>query len=169
MQTQNQHLLQQLTDRDDYNIKVCLVVIYIGVHFVTMSLFPITSVAYFSDSLTTVGLAIRNCFMRSFMQLVSESVKTKQAQSVLLSEKQALTKQLQQINASVEFLKMKISYSEEQVIFPGSLESLSLLSCITLNFNHADGDLSDRSHQIYPRRKTFCSQPRNGQVGIGRG
>jgi hypothetical protein len=23
MQTQNQHLLQQLTDRDDFNIKVC--------------------------------------------------------------------------------------------------------------------------------------------------
>ncbi|KAF5447978.1 hypothetical protein F2P56_033487 [Juglans regia] len=68
MQTQNQHLLQQLTERDDYNIK-----------------------------------------------LVSESVKTKQAQSVLLSEKQALAKQLQQINASVESLKMKISYSEEQM------------------------------------------------------
>ncbi|KAG2675137.1 hypothetical protein I3760_13G171400 [Carya illinoinensis] len=68
MQTQNQHLLQQLTDRDDYNIK-----------------------------------------------LVSESVKTKQAQSILLSEKQALAKQLQQINASVESLKMKISYSEEQM------------------------------------------------------
>ena len=36
------------------------------------------------------------------MQLVSESVKTKQAQSALLSEKQALEKQLQQINASIE-------------------------------------------------------------------
>lgn len=71
------------------------------------------------------------------MQLVSESVKTKQAQSVLLSEKQALAKQLQQINASVESLKMKISYSEEQVMFPGTLESLSLLSCINLNFNQS--------------------------------
>ena len=36
------------------------------------------------------------------MQLVSESVKTKQAQSALLSEKQALEKQLQQINALIE-------------------------------------------------------------------
>ena len=49
------------------------------------------------------------------MQLVSESVKTKQAQSALLSEKQALEKQLQQINASIESLKMRISHSEEQV------------------------------------------------------
>lgn len=65
MQTQNQHLLQQVTERDDYNIK-----------------------------------------------LVSESVKTKQAQSALLSEKQALAKQLQQINTSVESLKMRISRSE---------------------------------------------------------
>ncbi|KAB1202134.1 E3 ubiquitin-protein ligase BRE1-like 2 [Morella rubra] len=67
MQTQNQHLLQQVTERDDYNLK-----------------------------------------------LVSESVKTKQARSVLLSEKQALAKQLRQINASVESLKMRISQSEEQ-------------------------------------------------------
>nr|XP_023874866.1 E3 ubiquitin-protein ligase BRE1-like 2 isoform X3 [Quercus suber] len=68
MQTQNQHLLQQVTERDDYNLK-----------------------------------------------LVSESVKTKQAQSALLSEKHALEKQLQQINASIESLKMRISHSEEQM------------------------------------------------------
>ncbi len=52
------------------------------------------------------------------MQLVSESVKTKQAQSALLSEKQALAKQLQQINTSVESLKMRISRSEVLVRFP---------------------------------------------------
>ncbi|XP_012093331.1 E3 ubiquitin-protein ligase BRE1-like 2 isoform X2 [Jatropha curcas] len=68
MQTQNQHLLQQVAEREDYNIK-----------------------------------------------LVSESVKTKQAQSSLLSEKQALTKQLQQVNASVEYVKMRIAQSEEQM------------------------------------------------------
>ncbi|CAB4297827.1 unnamed protein product [Prunus armeniaca] len=68
MQTQNQHLLQQVTERDDYNIK-----------------------------------------------LVSESVKTKQSQSFLLSDKQALVKQLQQVNTSVESLKMRISHGEEQM------------------------------------------------------
>lgn len=43
-------------------------------------------------------------------------MKTKQAQSILLSEKQALVKQLQLVNASVESLKMRIFHSEEQVI-----------------------------------------------------
>ncbi|KAK7826783.1 e3 ubiquitin-protein ligase bre1-like 2 [Quercus suber] len=88
MQTQNQHLLQQVTERDDYNLKFCS-----PMH----------------------GLVIPNFFMRSSMQLVSESVKTKQAQSALLSEKHALEKQLQQINASIESLKMRISHSEEQM------------------------------------------------------
>lgn len=50
-----------------------------------------------------------------FVQLVSESVKTKQSQSFLLSDKQALVKQLQQVNTSVESLKMRISHDEEQV------------------------------------------------------
>ncbi|KAK7320550.1 hypothetical protein VNO77_30120 [Canavalia gladiata] len=68
MQTQNQHLLQQVAERDDYNIK-----------------------------------------------LVSESVKTKQAHNTLLSEKQALAKQLQQINASIETSKTRITHSEEQM------------------------------------------------------
>ncbi|GAB4844996.1 hypothetical protein Ancab_038389 [Ancistrocladus abbreviatus] len=68
MQTQNQHLLQQMTERDDYNIK-----------------------------------------------LVSESVKTKQAQSVLLLEKQALSKQLQEVNESLESLRTRLLRSEEQM------------------------------------------------------
>lgn len=68
MQTQNQHLLQQVTERDDYNIK-----------------------------------------------LVSESVKTKQAQSFLLSEKQALAKQLKHVKASVASVKSRIVRSEEQM------------------------------------------------------
>ncbi|CAI0420494.1 unnamed protein product [Linum tenue] len=68
MQTQNQHLLQQVTERDDYNIK-----------------------------------------------LVSDSVKTKQAHGILVAEKQALTKQLQQLNASIEQVKTRIAHSEEQM------------------------------------------------------
>ncbi|KAI3868050.1 hypothetical protein MKX03_035266 [Papaver bracteatum] len=68
MQTQHQHLVQQVAERDDYNIK-----------------------------------------------LVSESVKLKQAQSFLLYEKQALAKKLQQVHASVESSKQKISRSEDQM------------------------------------------------------
>ncbi|XP_077240995.1 histone mono-ubiquitination 2 isoform X2 [Tasmannia lanceolata] len=68
MQTQNQHLLQQVAERDDYNIK-----------------------------------------------LVSESVKTKQAQSSLLSEKQVIANQLHQANESLGFFKLKIARGEEQM------------------------------------------------------
>ncbi|KAK6272782.1 hypothetical protein POUND7_009865 [Theobroma cacao] len=68
MQTQNQHLLQQMTERDDYNIK-----------------------------------------------LVSESVKTKQAQSFFLTEKQTLARQLEQVNSSIKSVKMRIAHSEEQM------------------------------------------------------
>lgn len=52
------------------------------------------------------------------MQLVSESVKTRQVHSTLLSEKQALARQVQQINASIENSKMRIAHSEEQVQLP---------------------------------------------------
>ncbi|KAM0953075.1 putative transcription factor C2H2 family [Dioscorea sansibarensis] len=68
MQTQNQHLLQQVADRDGYNIK-----------------------------------------------LVSDSVKMKQTHSSLISEKQALAKQLLQVHGSMELLKMKIVRNEEQM------------------------------------------------------
>ncbi|XP_039066401.1 E3 ubiquitin-protein ligase BRE1-like 2 isoform X2 [Hibiscus syriacus] len=68
MQAQNQHLLQQMTERDEYNIK-----------------------------------------------LVSESVKTKQTHSSLLSEKQTLARQLKQVNSSIESVKMRIAQSEEQM------------------------------------------------------
>lgn len=49
------------------------------------------------------------------MQLVSDSVKTKQAHNTLMSQKQALAKQLQQINTSIEHSKTRITHSEEQV------------------------------------------------------
>lgn len=49
------------------------------------------------------------------MQLVSDSVKTKQAHNTLMSQKQALAKQLQQINTSIENSKTRITHSEEQV------------------------------------------------------
>ncbi|XP_076913441.1 E3 ubiquitin-protein ligase BRE1-like 2 isoform X2 [Bidens hawaiensis] len=68
MQTQNQHLLQQVMERDDYNIK-----------------------------------------------LVSESVKMKQTHTSLLSEKQSLEKQLQQVNSKADSIKSLIAHYEEQM------------------------------------------------------
>lgn len=49
------------------------------------------------------------------MQLVSDSVKAKQAYNTLLTQKQALAKQLQQLNTSIENSKARIAHSEEQV------------------------------------------------------
>lgn len=49
------------------------------------------------------------------IKLVSESMKSKQAHSMLLSEKQALGKQLQRTNATLESLKMRITQAEEQM------------------------------------------------------
>ncbi|CAN6455596.1 unnamed protein product [Victoria cruziana] len=49
------------------------------------------------------------------IKLVSESMKVKHAQSSLITEKQALVKQLQQANASLDFLKMRIARGEEQI------------------------------------------------------
>lgn len=70
-----------------------------------------------------------NCI---FMQLVSDSVKIKQAQNSLLSEKQELTQQLQQVNLSIENLKSKISQNEEQVTFTYPKERLSKSSVVRL-------------------------------------
>ncbi|KAJ9153358.1 hypothetical protein P3X46_026806 [Hevea brasiliensis] len=103
MQTQNQHLLQQVTERDDYNIK-----------------------------------------------LVSESVKTKQAQSALLSEKQALSKQLQQVNASVEYLKMRIAQSEDQmkVCLAEAIRSTEEDRHVAVNLETARWELMDAEKEL---------------------
>lgn len=46
---------------------------------------------------------------------MSESVKAKQSQNLLLSEKLGLEKQLDRLNGSLETLKSRIAQSEEQV------------------------------------------------------
>ncbi|KAK9941380.1 hypothetical protein M0R45_017986 [Rubus argutus] len=103
MQTQNQHLLQQVTERDDYNIK-----------------------------------------------LVSESVKTKQIQSFLLSEKHALAKQLQQVNTIVESLKMRISQDEEQMkaVLTEALKSTEEDRHLSVNLETGKWELADAEKEL---------------------
>ncbi|XP_057956407.1 E3 ubiquitin-protein ligase BRE1-like 2 isoform X2 [Malania oleifera] len=103
MQTQNQHLLQQVTERDDYNIK-----------------------------------------------LVSESVKTKQAQSSLLSEKQALAKQLQQVNASLESVKSRITHCEEQmkICMSEAVKSTQDDRHLAVNLETAKWELADAEKEL---------------------
>ncbi|KAK1356163.1 E3 ubiquitin protein ligase [Heracleum sosnowskyi] len=103
MQTQNQHLLQQVTERDEYNIK-----------------------------------------------LVSESVKTKQAQNSLLSEKQALAKQLQQVSAVLESLKVRIANGEQQmkVSILEALKSTQEDRQLAVNLESAKWELSDADKEL---------------------
>ncbi|KAK2990334.1 hypothetical protein RJ640_003606 [Escallonia rubra] len=103
MQTQNQHLLQQVAERDDYNIK-----------------------------------------------LVSESVKTKQGQSFLLSEKQALAKQLQQVNTSLGSLRLRIAHNEEQlkVYITEALKSTQEDRRLVVNLETVKWELADAEKEL---------------------
>ncbi|KAK4440456.1 E3 ubiquitin-protein ligase BRE1-like 2 [Sesamum alatum] len=112
MQTQNQRLLQQVTERDEYNIK-----------------------------------------------LVSDSVKAKQSQNLLLSEKQGLAKQLQQLNGSLEALKSKVAQREEQL----KLHHLELLSSIQegrhmeITLEAAKWELTDAEKELKMLKSTVLS------------
>ncbi|KAK3010343.1 hypothetical protein RJ639_010945 [Escallonia herrerae] len=103
MQTQNQHLLQQVAERDDYNIK-----------------------------------------------LVSESVKTKQGQSSLLSEKQVLAKQLQQVNTSLGSLRLRIAHNEEQlkVYIAEALKSIQEDRRLAVNLETVKWELADAEKEL---------------------
>ncbi|KAK2970137.1 hypothetical protein RJ640_025756 [Escallonia rubra] len=103
MQTQNQHLLQQVAERDDYNIK-----------------------------------------------LVSESVKTKQGQSFLLSEKHALAKQLQQVNTSLGSLRLRIAHNEEQlkVYITEALKSTQEDRRLAVNLETVKWELADAEKEL---------------------
>ncbi|KAM7523180.1 hypothetical protein LguiA_013082 [Lonicera macranthoides] len=103
MQTQHQHLLQQVAERDDYNIK-----------------------------------------------LVSESVKAKQAQSSLVSEKQVLEKQLQQVNTSLDSLKTRIDHCEEQmkVYIMEALKSTQEDRRLAINLETSKWELTDAEKEL---------------------
>lgn len=112
MQTQNQHLLHQVADRDDYNIKI-----------------------------------------------VSESVKTKQMQNLLLSEKQTIENQLVQVKASHESFKSKITSSEDQMKMDlneaskASMESKHL----SLSVESAKWELADAEKELKWLRSSVAS------------
>ncbi|KAK1429082.1 hypothetical protein QVD17_11282 [Tagetes erecta] len=103
MQTQNQHLLQQVMERDDYNIK-----------------------------------------------LVSESVKMKQSHTSLLSEKQTLEKQLQQVNSTVDSLKSRITHYEEQMnsCITNALKSTEEDRHLAINLENSKWELSNADKEL---------------------
>ncbi|KAM1331737.1 hypothetical protein FF1_044140 [Malus domestica] len=112
MQMQNQHLLQQVTERDDYNIK-----------------------------------------------LVSESVKAKQAQSFVVSDKQALAKQLQQVNTSLESLKIRVSHGEEQMMaLPiDAIKTAEEDRQLAVNVETVKWELADSEKELQWLKSAFAS------------
>lgn len=118
MQSQNQHLLKQVTERDDYNIK-----------------------------------------------LVSESVKTKQAQSFLHSEKQALAKQLQQITTSVQSVKLRIARSEEEmkVCLTETLKFIEEDRHLALNLEIAKWELTDAEKELKWLKSAIASSEKENE------
>nr|XP_028963085.1 E3 ubiquitin-protein ligase BRE1-like 2 isoform X3 [Malus domestica] len=112
MQMQNQHLLQQVTERDDYNIK-----------------------------------------------LVSESVKAKQAQSFVVSDKQALAKQLQQVNTSLESLKIRVSHGEEQMmaLLIDAIKTAEEDRQLALNVETVKWELADSEKELQWLKSAFAS------------
>ncbi|KAL4591351.1 hypothetical protein LXL04_004310 [Taraxacum kok-saghyz] len=112
MQTQNQHLLQQVMERDDYNIK-----------------------------------------------LVSESVKMKQTHTALISEKQILDKQLQQVNSAFESLKSRISHSEEQMnaCVTQALKSTAEDRHLAVNLENTKWELSNAEKELKSLKSLLSS------------
>ncbi|KAF5748822.1 Histone mono-ubiquitination 2 isoform 3 [Tripterygium wilfordii] len=101
-------------------------------------------------------------FTVSMMQLVSESVKTKQALSFLHSEKQTLAKQLQQVNASVESFKTRIARSEEQmkVVMTESIKSTEEDRHLSIGLEAARWELMDAEKEMKWLKSAVASSER---------
>ncbi|XP_020237565.1 E3 ubiquitin-protein ligase BRE1-like 2 [Cajanus cajan] len=84
------------------------------------------------------------------IKLVSDSVKTKQVHSTLLSQKQALAKQLQQINSSMENSKMRITHSEEQMkgILSEAIKCNQEEKHLAVNLEFAKWELADAEKEL---------------------
>ncbi|KAF6140375.1 hypothetical protein GIB67_005300 [Kingdonia uniflora] len=145
IQSQNQQLLQQITERDDYNIKPPIVVqsltvvarvvhnsslfedvegVYrsIGVAN-TVVLIVVTTQIRIDFRLAVLAVAKCHCVACSgdsdektnHLELVLEGVRAKQVQDALRMDKQMVEKELQQTNASLGFYNQKGARIEDQM------------------------------------------------------
>lgn len=119
MQTQNHRLLQLVTERDDYNIK-----------------------------------------------LVSESVKTKQAQNLMLSENQVLAKQLQHLNTTLEPLKLRIADSEEQmkVCFMEAIKYTEEDRHLSVSLESTKLELADTEKELKLLKSAYASSEKESEL-----
>ncbi|KAB5526901.1 hypothetical protein DKX38_020748 [Salix brachista] len=100
MQTQNQHLLQQITERDDYNIK-------------KDRLWTESEAEKINEYLLTFTSRCEWIHLR--VQLVLEGVRARQHRDSLLMDKQSMEKEIQQANISLDFFDVKAARIEDQL------------------------------------------------------
>lgn len=113
MQSQNQQLLQQITERDDYNVKV-------------NSVGPVNSAAFQKKQLSLcLPLFLPNLLWNNtnespplwlLFQLVLEGLRSRQMGDVLLVEKNMLEKSVHHTRKTVDVYEFKAGRIEDQVV-----------------------------------------------------
>ncbi|MBA0553280.1 hypothetical protein Golob_012473, partial [Gossypium lobatum] len=112
MQTQNQQLLQQITERDDYNIKTDEFTYHETGGAINAFGFIMT---YSCKGHWASRFDI--LFLDIYLHLVLEGLRAKQLQDTLLLEKHNMEKEIQQASASLDFYNMKAARIEDQLRF----------------------------------------------------
>ncbi|XP_078155024.1 histone mono-ubiquitination 2 isoform X2 [Carex rostrata] len=97
------------------------------------------------------------------IKLVSDSVKMKQTQGSLLSDKQLLVKQLQQVNTSIEPYKSKITRGEEQMkaCTVQAIKTLSENRHLILSLEKTMLELSDAEKEVKSLRSFLASNQKD--------
>ncbi|RVW20068.1 E3 ubiquitin-protein ligase BRE1-like 1 [Vitis vinifera] len=162
MQTQNQHLLQQITERDDYNIKV-----------VSLSCLPFLSgTCIFALKTSTSIPQWLMVVVWGMGGLVLEGVRSRQLQDSLLMEKQTMERGFQRATTSLGFFDMKAGRIEDQLkmcsdqvqkLAEDRLQSLGTLA----NFQKRLLDVTRLSQQARESLEESQSKVDKSRVSLG--
>ncbi|MBA0853578.1 hypothetical protein Goshw_019395 [Gossypium schwendimanii] len=182
MQTQNQQLLLQITERDDYNIKVIdLFGLGYSAHlkaldsrFIMLFCDIYIHVEYLYVSVGLLEFLLLKLDLVASMvpfQLVLERAKAKQLQDALLLEKHTMEKEIQQSSASLNFYEMKAAKIEDQLRFWSDQvqkleEEKSQKSVWLENTQKLLSDVRKSSHQARESLEESQSKIEKSQVAL---
>ncbi|PPD72302.1 hypothetical protein GOBAR_DD30803 [Gossypium barbadense] len=168
MQTQNQQLLLQITERDDYNIKA------LDSRFIMLFCDIYIHVEYLYVSVGLLEFLLLKLDLVASMvpfQLVLERAKAKQLQDALLLEKHTMEKEIQQSSASLNFYEMKAAKIEDQLRFWSDQvqkleEEKSQKSVWLENTQKLLSDVRKSSHQARESLEESQSKIEKSQVAL---
>ncbi|MFQ6626836.1 hypothetical protein Gotur_004989 [Gossypium turneri] len=168
MQTQNQQLLLQITERDDYNIKA------LDSRFIMLFYDIYIHVEYLYVSVGLLEFLLLKLDLVASMvpfQLVLERAKAKQLQDALLLEKHTMEKEIQQSSASLNFYEMKAAKIEDQLRFWSDQvqkleEEKSQKSVWLENTQKLLSDVRKSSHQARESLEESQSKIEKSQVAL---